>query len=580
MTEPLFTFAIIADTHLNPRDGESGSPWRTNAAANARARWAVAALNGDKPDFVLHLGDLVHPIPAQAGFSDAAAQFHAIFGGLKVPLHCLPGNHDIGDKPGDWMPAHTVTSEALATWQETFGPLWQIVDHQDCRFVLHCNPLLGSGLPEDEAQWQWLDETLSASAGKRVFFATHYPLFLTDLEEPEHYDNLANPARERLRRLLLDHKVEAVFAAHVHTIFHTRLAAGGPFQHVVPTLSALRPDYSYLFKAPQLPEHEFGRNDAQKLGYYLCEVFEHGYRLRFRRSDGAELGDPRLEFEPEPHRAYRQPLFERPIGVDLRQGWAQTVAIPYSGVVDEFRRKYVHNDYLLVALQEAGLRNLRVPIDDWLDPLTRERMRDFAALGHRFRLFTIDAPSESVVSTLRQAEGVFASLEVIGRPERLSGLLRSWRAAMPELPLFAARMWTSSDLPAEAVSFSHAIGHGFHPHEHALMAEAALLADGLTLYIGPEVEPARALADLPDLPSALMVYLTLTDPNPARLRSDGTAQAARVMDALGALPKGATLMLDMLEDHDRGYFPRVGLYDTRFNPRALALCLSQTELSD
>ena len=66
----------------------------------------------------------------------------------------------------------------------------------------------------------------------------------------------------------------------------------------------------------------------------LVEVFETGYRLRFRRTEGAALPDAQRDFEPGALLAYRQRLADRPIGVDLRQGWAQPVAIPYSGVVD------------------------------------------------------------------------------------------------------------------------------------------------------------------------------------------------------------------------------------------------------
>ena len=274
MTRAGFTFAVIADTHLNPVDGESGSPWKSNALANDRARWAVAALNADKPAFVLHLGDMVHPVPAQQSYSVAAQKFHSIFGVLKAPLHTLPGNHDIGDKPGDWMPAHIVTPEALESYREAFGPLWSAFDHEGCRFILHCNPILGSGLAEDAAQWAWLETQLIKAKGRRVFFLTHYPLFLTDADEPEHYDNLAFPARDRLRRLLVAHNVEAVFAAHVHTIFHTRLDEdeAAPFQHVVPCGSALRLDYSHLFRTPPMAGQENGRNDVQKLGYYLVDV--------------------------------------------------------------------------------------------------------------------------------------------------------------------------------------------------------------------------------------------------------------------------------------------------------------------
>ena len=69
--EPLFRYAIIADTHLRP-GGESSSPWATNLMTNDRARWIIDQVNKSRSDLVLHLGDIVHPVPHQPSYAAAA----------------------------------------------------------------------------------------------------------------------------------------------------------------------------------------------------------------------------------------------------------------------------------------------------------------------------------------------------------------------------------------------------------------------------------------------------------------------------------------------------------------------------
>ena len=44
MTEPLFSFAVLADTHIRAPEGDLSSPYAVNTKANARAEVA-AALN-------------------------------------------------------------------------------------------------------------------------------------------------------------------------------------------------------------------------------------------------------------------------------------------------------------------------------------------------------------------------------------------------------------------------------------------------------------------------------------------------------------------------------------------------------
>ena len=292
------------------------------------------------------------------------------------------------------------------------------------------------------------------------------------------------------------------------------------------------------------------------------------------------LREGELAVAPGATQKYRQPIAERPIGVDLRQGWGQKIAIPYSGVVDEFRRKYVRNDYLLTALQEAGIRDLRVPIDDLLDPQMRTRMGDLAAFGHRFHAFSIDPPSDRLAALLNHTKCV-QSIEVIARPDVLEQRLSEWRDALgtSNLTLLASRMLSSADFEASAVRFAHPIGHGFRPAD--LPAVATSIADGAVIRISPEDDPQTAIQLLPrDYPGELVIYLSLTSVNPAISADDDAVQSQRILNAIQNLRNypNARLMLDALEDHDRGYFPRHGLYDGLFNPRPIARALSRMEL--
>ena len=68
------------------------------------------------PQFVIHLGDIVNPVPSLPMFQDAVGHFKSISSQLEVPLHAIPGNHDVGDKTVGWMPADQVCDDYLATY--------------------------------------------------------------------------------------------------------------------------------------------------------------------------------------------------------------------------------------------------------------------------------------------------------------------------------------------------------------------------------------------------------------------------------------------------------------------------------
>ena len=116
-----FSFGIIGDTHINQNENESASPYLCNKLANGRARWVVAYLNRQDVDFTVHLGDIVNPVPHLESYGDAIQCFRAIFSKLENPLYVVPGNHDIGDKPVDWMPASNINERFIQHFEETHG---------------------------------------------------------------------------------------------------------------------------------------------------------------------------------------------------------------------------------------------------------------------------------------------------------------------------------------------------------------------------------------------------------------------------------------------------------------------------
>jgi len=583
----LFTFAVLADTHLNARDGESGSPWLTNRMANDRARWVVRQINADRPAFVIHLGDIVHPIPEQRGFAAAVDRFRAIFAELDAPLHLVAGNHDIGDKPVAWMPAATVRDDFVEAYQKAFGRLFYSFDVGGCHFVIHNSPIVGSGLASDGAQWDWLARDLQAQAGRRIFLMTHYPPFLCSPCEEEHYDNLAPVGRKRLLDLLRRHRVEALFAGHVHNFFYNRYL--GTEIYLLPAVSAVRHDFAALLAAAPTPDQEFGRDDRAKLGYFLVDVCARDHVVHFRRSYGATAkqgsgAGPRRWID----------TLERPssrsdgtldVAVDLRQSWAEPAVVPYSGVVDEFGRKKARNDYLLAALWETGIRRVRVPASDLLEAASRARMADYRAQGIRFQVFCLGGCTEELGRALEESPDLVERLEVVARSQDLGEALSKAhdRCSPLGIPLVASRIRTSADAVAQASSYSHFVRHGFTLSD-ACELERVLtggVADSIVLRLEVEDRPAEviseAMAMLEPLGKTAVFYLSLANASPAQSASDDLLQANRIIEAAFAghcHRHHCSVMLDCLVDLDRGYFPRHGLLDALHNPRPAARALA------
>ena len=533
MPGPDFTFAVIADSHFHPPGTPAQAAWASDAVFNERNARVVAALRAARPDFVIHLGDVPHPVPGLQAHEEALDVAQRLYAELDVPFYVVPGNHDIGDKPHPASPAPHADPALSARFIERWGPLWQSFEHKGVQFVLLNTPVINTGLRAELEQQAWLVQELNRFRGQPWFAFLHYPPYLLRPDEPEHYDNIAEPGRAWLLRHLSE--AQAVFCGHIHHFFwHTH---GDSDFYTIPSTSFVRPGYSELSRIG--PGDEFGRNNTDKLGWFYVHV----------RGSTHHCEPVRLPHLPatEALRPGQGPIPDCPLGVTLRHSWDTISDIPADGI-DPFVKKQARNDLTLLALREAGIRHLRLPLGDLTEERTRQRLRGLHRRGYRFTFFAVAPLRAPQRELLQMYQDLIVSLELISPPERWSSpknLPVPWRWA----PVTRAAV-------RDDERFSHFPGLGF-------------IDDGLPIpgrsvvRILSHTHPwdARSVGDvgIVELPRAGESTRCVDD---ARI-------AGRVAEALltAVCRPAYPLFLDAFTDHDRGYYPRNGLIDRRGGPR-------------
>jgi len=193
--------ALIADSHLSPRSPECVANWHA-------ARHAVERLS---PDLTVHLGDITldgQTHPDELGFAAQLVQR------WPTDMHCLPGNHDMGDGSGE----APLDDALLASYTRQFGPdRWHLA--ADGWSLLGINAqLLGSGTPQEDEQWRWIEAiaTASAPAARSVLFL-HRPLVRVRPDDPKDKGRyVAQAARERLIDGPLKSTLRLVVSGHTH----------------------------------------------------------------------------------------------------------------------------------------------------------------------------------------------------------------------------------------------------------------------------------------------------------------------------------------------------------------------------
>jgi len=579
MDHPLFSFAVIADTHMLPEQGDDSSPWQVNKNANGRARHVVSLLNDLAPEFIIHLGDIVHPVPVLPTYGDACDAAKEAFAALNCPIHTIPGNHDVGDKPNPQMPAGGVSDPNIDAYESYFGSPHSSFDHGDCHFTLINAQVINSGLDRESAQARWLEQDLADNQGKRLFLFTHYPPFVMDADEASHYDNLDEPGRAWLLGLIAKHSVEAVFCGHVHGFFYNRM--GRAESYILPATSFFRQDYAELFRIEAADE--FGRNDADKLGFFMVHVHGDKHVARLQRTNGEVLdaGAAPPARKPKLPTYHTKDTPRAQAGVHLRHPWNEVTDLPYNGPMEEFSRKRVRNDYALLALWELGIRKVRVPAAELLDGATRERIAQMRDIGHEFTFFTFDAPGGETLAALTRHRDLVDAIEVIIPWADCRTVLPKLTAFRENtgLPVYLTKLETSADKKTAGSKFSHFVSYGFRSTEisdvdHCLEMPAGRDAvDGFIFRVGLDLSPFDEIRRISQLASErntrAVVNIRLASENPAHYNQDDRLIAAQVAESLVAAFafENITLFIDTFIDLDRGYFPRHGLFDRRYNPR-------------
>ena len=577
--EHLLTFAVIADTHMNQQEDYSSSPFPCNALANARTRRVVAELNRLEPDFVVHLGDIVNPVPELPTYEDAANHFKTLVADLDAPLYLVPGNHDVGDKPVSWMPAGRVNDEHLALYERHFGPHYLSFDHGDLHFIIVNAPIINSGLAAEAEQRVWLEREFAENADKRVFVCIHYPPYVSNPDENGSYDNIDEPGRSWFNMLIETHRPEAMFCGHVHNFWYDRL--GETEMYILPSTAFVRQDYSEFYRIE--PGDQLGRNDEPKLGYFVVRLYETGHVAECIRTYGRTL-DPGEALPAPVETVPRRPVKESDvtdIGLDMRQPWAEELEITASGAVDEFERKLARNDYPVLALWEMGMRRMRVPVQDLVNRKIRRRMEIMQRVGHLFQVYCYGLPAGPAAAAIRDHADLIDRLEIVVNWDEAGSVIADIAALQRDtrLSVFLSRVNRRDAGKHSGGRYNHLISHGFTLEEaeelQAFFAggAAAGTVDGLVFAIPRDMAPAAAARDAGAFASAsgktACLYIKSVSPSPAEAFLDERANAARTAEAVlaGVGAAGVEAILDTFADIDRSYFSRAGLVDRRFNPK-------------
>ena len=164
--------ALISDTHLAAHT----HAFRRNAEA---ARDWIAA---EAPDLTIHLGDIT------ACGSEAPEQFEeaaTVFAGFPRDIRFLPGNHDVGDNPGETFTGKepAVSPALLAHFRRVFGADRWRIDAEGWRLIGLNAQLFGAGDAEEVAQFAWLEAALADAEGPIGLFL-HKPLSGTGRKTP------------------------------------------------------------------------------------------------------------------------------------------------------------------------------------------------------------------------------------------------------------------------------------------------------------------------------------------------------------------------------------------------------------
>jgi alkaline phosphatase D len=193
--------AQISDTHISREHGQ----FRDNA--KVVRDW----IRRQDVDLIVNTGDLSMNGAVTADDLEDAVAWHRDLG---RPSLVLPGNHDVGDMP-DLRADQILNSERLARYRRVVGADRWIREMNGWRLVGLNGMLFGTGHPDEEEQFGWIETALAGTSPIALFL--HKPLFVHDpLEGPCGYWTIKPEPRARLLALLAKADIRLIASGHLH----------------------------------------------------------------------------------------------------------------------------------------------------------------------------------------------------------------------------------------------------------------------------------------------------------------------------------------------------------------------------
>jgi 3',5'-cyclic AMP phosphodiesterase CpdA len=193
-----FYFIQITDTHFD----EPGSEERIEKVINAVNNLPMEI------ECVVHTGDITQEKLANDSTVNNAI---ALFNKIKMPVHFLPGNHDILKKR---------YNETKKSYLNHFGNLTTYQEYNGVVFLLiFTEPLAQSFSDSSYNPLLELETGLKQASGKPVIVFHHTPS-IEDFYKNKMHDGWKKEVRDKWSEVLNQHNVKAVIAGHFHRDEH------------------------------------------------------------------------------------------------------------------------------------------------------------------------------------------------------------------------------------------------------------------------------------------------------------------------------------------------------------------------
>lgn len=182
--------------------------------------WDVAVdwIRRERPDFVLCCGDIALNAPASPADLDFARRQIERLG---VPVHVVPGNHDVGNCVPDIRGEHGFTPRLRDTYLQRIGSDRFSFSVGRWTFIGIDALMCGSDTDVEAEQRAWLEQELARHGGQEIALIMHKPLFRHTPDEDGLNQGSIYPApRAALKSLMEAHDVRRIISGHNHEFLH------------------------------------------------------------------------------------------------------------------------------------------------------------------------------------------------------------------------------------------------------------------------------------------------------------------------------------------------------------------------